>query len=171
MRHAHLWKEHVGKTGRWSAILVLFAIVPGAAAQVPTPASHFGFEIGADRKLADWKELTAYYEKLAKTSPRVKVDTIGQTTLGAPFVMLTVTSQQNHARLAELRDIQLRLSDPRRVNSDAELQQLLDRGRTVVLITHGIHATEVGGSQSAARLLHRLATSNDPKITEILDNV
>src|SRR5688500_19720860 len=115
---------------------IRFALLPlllatGAVAQVPTPASHFGFPIGADRKLADWKQLTAYYEKLAKTSPRVKVDTIGRSTLGAPFVMLTVTSQQNHARLRELRDIQLKLSDPRQVNGDAELQQLLDRGRSI----------------------------------------
>lgn len=151
--------------------LVLVAQAGLLAGQVPTPASHFGFEIGADRKLADWKQLTAYYEKLAKTSPRVKVDTIGRTTMGAPFVMVTVTSPENQARLRELQDVQLRLSDPRRVSNAAELQRLLDTGRTIVLITHGIHATEVGSSQSAARLLHRLATSNDPKIREILDHV
>jgi len=155
---------------RYAAALSLL-LATSAAAQVPTPAEHFGFEIGTDRKLADWKQLTSFYEQLAKTSPRVKVDTIGRTTMNAPFVMLTVTSPENQARLRELHDIQLRLSDPRRVNSEAELQRLLDAGRTVVLITHGIHATEVGSSQAAARLLHRLATSNDPKIREILDNV
>ncbi len=156
------------------ALLLLAVLTNGAVvvqAQVPTPTSHFGFEIGADRKLADWPQLTSYYEKLARTSPRVKVDTIGRTTMGAPFVMLTVTSPENHARLRELHEIQFRLSDPRRVNGEAELQRLLDSGRAVVLITHGIHATEVGGSQSAARLLYKLATSNEPKIREILDNV
>ncbi|MGH7470301.1 MAG: M14 family zinc carboxypeptidase [Longimicrobiales bacterium] len=146
-------------------------VATGGTAQVPTPASHFGFEIGADRKLADWPQLTSYFEKLARTSPRVKVDTIGRTTMGAPFVMLTVTSPENQARLRELQDIQLRLSDPRRVTGEADLQRLFDAGRTVVLITHGIHATEVGGSQSAARLLYKLASSNDPKTREILDNV
>jgi zinc carboxypeptidase len=153
-----------------------YALLPllcatAATAQVPTPASHFGFEIGADRKLADWSQLTSYYEKLARSSPRVKVDTIGRTTMGAPFVMLTVTSPENQARLRELHDIQLRLSDPRRVSGEAELQRLVDAGRTVVLITHGIHATEVGGAQSAARLLYKLASSDEPKIREILENV
>jgi hypothetical protein len=153
-----------------------YALLPllhaaAATAQVPTPASHFGFEIGADRKLADWPQLTSYYEKLARSSPRVKVDTIGRTTMGAPFVMLTVTSPENHARMRELHDIQLRLSDPRRVSGEVELQRLFDAGRTVVLITHGIHATEVGGAQSAARLLYKLASSDEPKIREILDNV
>jgi hypothetical protein len=141
------------------------------AIQVPTPASHFGFDIGADRKLANWDQLTAYYEKLAKSSTRVRVDTIGRTTIGQPFVTLTVSSEANMRRLDELKAMQLKLSDPRTVSGAAELQRLFDQGRTIVLITHGIHATEVGGSQSAARLLYKLASSNEPRIREILDNV
>ncbi|HSM59721.1 MAG TPA: M14 family zinc carboxypeptidase, partial [Longimicrobiales bacterium] len=151
-----------------AAILIPFAAI---AQSVPTPRQHFGFDIGEDRKLADWNQLTSYYEKLAQTSQRVTVDTLGTTTRGRPFVMVTVTSPANHARLDELHDIQMRLADPRRISGEAELQRLLDQGRTVALITHGIHATEVGGSQTAARLLWRLATSDDPEILEILDNV
>lgn len=143
----------------------------GAAAQVPTPASMIGFRPGTERRLADWDELTGYYEALARASDRVAVDTLGQTTDGRPFVMLTVTSPANHARLDELREIQMRLADPRRIAGEAELNRLLDEGRTVVLITHGIHATEVGSSQSAANLLYRLASSDDEKVREILDNV
>ncbi|MBW3534927.1 MAG: hypothetical protein KY453_06890 [Gemmatimonadetes bacterium] len=142
-----------------------------AAGQVPSPASHLGFEIGTDRRLADWTELTSYYERLAATSGRVSVDTLGTTTRGRPFVMVTVTSPENHARLDRLHEIQMRLSDPRRVSSQADLELLLEEGRAVVLITHGIHATEVGSSQSAARLLHALASSNEPEVLEILDNV
>ena len=156
-------------------LLLLFVgilCVGNAGAQtVPTPASHFGFEPGAHRKLANWDLLTAYYEKVAQASPRVTVDTLGLTTLGLPFVMLTMTSPENHGRLEELRDIQLKLADPRTMRGESELPRLLDEGKTVVLITHGIHATEVGGPQMAARLVHRMATSSDPDILEILDNV
>jgi len=144
---------------------------PLAAQQVPTPKEHFGFELGEDGKLADWNQLTAYYEKLAHTSPRVKLDTLGRTTLGRPFVMLTITSPENHARLEELRQIQLKLSDPRKISGPEELERLLDEGKTVVLITHQIHSTEVGGGQMAARLAWRLASSDEPRIREILDNV
>jgi hypothetical protein len=150
------------------AIVVAF---PLRGQTVPTPRQHFGFDMGEDRKLADWTQLTAYYEKIANASPRVTLDTLGQTTMGRPFVMLTITSEANQARIDELRDIQLRLADPRRIGSDAELERLVAGGRTVVLITHAIHSTEVGGAQTAARLIHRLASSNDPDIREILDNV
>lgn len=154
-----------------TVVALILAALPLTAQGVPTPLEHFGFEIGADRKMADWNQLTSYYEKLAKTSQRITVDTLGTTTMGRPFVMLTITSPENHARLSELHEIQMKLADPRKVSGEAELQGLLDRGKTVVLVTHSIHATEIGGSQMAARLAWRLATSNDEKIRTILDNV
>ena len=106
-----------------------------SAQDVPTPESHFGYEIGSEQNLANWTELTAYYEVLAQTSERVKVDTLGLTTMGRPFVMVTVTSEENQARLSELHDIQMRLADPRRVSGDEELQELIAAGRTVVLLS------------------------------------
>ena len=152
--------------------LVLFGfgatLLPGQS--VPTPRSHFGFEIGVARRLANWTDLASYYARLAEASPRVRVDTLGVTTMGRPFLMVTVTSATNHARIEELRAIQMRLSDPRRVSDENELARLIDAGRTVVLITHAIHSTEVGSAQTAARLLHRLASSNDSQVLEILEN-
>ncbi len=164
------------RIGRAAALagLALAAALPGtrlAAQNVPTPASHFGYELGTDRKLANWTELLGYYEKLARTSPRVKLDTLGMTTKGLPFVMLTITSPENHARLEEFREMNQKLADPRRISGEEELRRLLTEGRTVVLITHQIHSTEVGGGQMAARMAYRLASSNDPKVLEILENV
>ncbi len=95
--------------------LVLSLYAAPLAAQTtgvgPTPASHFGFTPGADRRLANWDELVAYYEKVAQASPRVSLNALCQTTGGKPFVMFTITSPENHARLAELHDIQLRLAE------------------------------------------------------------
>jgi hypothetical protein len=138
---------------------------------VPTPLEHFGFEIGEHRRLADWDALTSYFERLARASSRVRVDTLGLATAGSPFVMLTITSPENHARLGEFRQLQQRLADPRRISEGAELERLKDRARAVVLITQGIHATEVGASQMSAALAYELASSNDARIREILDNV
>ncbi|MDX1492462.1 MAG: M14 family metallopeptidase [Longimicrobiales bacterium] len=154
-----------------AATAALLFSSPLSAQAVPSPSDHLGFEIGADRSLADWDELTSYFEALASTSPRVSVDTLGQSTRGRPFVMLTITSPENHGRLDELHEIQMKLADPRAVDGEDELQRLLEDGRTVVLLTQGIHATEVGASQMSANLAYRLASSDDPRVLEILDNV
>ncbi|MFC1660501.1 M14 family zinc carboxypeptidase [Gemmatimonadota bacterium] len=158
---------------RYLPVLLLSILTTGSlgAQAVPTPAAHFGFEPGAHRKLANWDQLTSYYSEVAKASDRVTLDTLGMTTMGQPFVMLTITSPQNHSNLGDLREIQLKLADPRTISGEAEVADLIDGGKTVVLITHGIHATEVGGPQMAARLVHRMATSNDPEVLEILENV
>jgi hypothetical protein len=154
------------------ALAAAVVLAPPLAAQaVPTPLEHFGFEIGTSRRLANWEALTAYFEGLAETSPRVVVDTLGRATAGSPFVMLTITSPANHARLDELREIQRRLADPRLVTDELELEGLLAEGKTVVLITHGIHATEVGSSQMSASLAYELASSQEERILDILDNV
>lgn len=167
-------RHHRRALAAWLSLPLLLAAPVRAqspAPAIPTPASYFGFEIGADRRLADWEQLTGYYEALARASARVTLDTLGTTTGDRPFVMMTITSPENHARLEEFRQIQARLADPRRVTDAAERERLIKQGRAVVLITNGIHSTEVGSAQAAARLAHRLASSSEPDVREILDNV
>jgi hypothetical protein len=57
------------------------------------------------------------------------------------------------------------------ISSESELNQLFDDGKAVAMITHGIHSTEVGPSQMAARLAYTMASSNEERILEILENV
>jgi hypothetical protein len=165
------------RTVRLGLVAVLLSglsvVAPGvlAAQAVPSPLEYFGYEIGSDRQLANWDELTSYFERLAQTSDRVVVDTLGPTTAGRPFVMLTITSSENHARLDQLHQIQMKLADPRLVADDEELERLLDEGRNVVLITQGIHATEVGASQMSANLAYELASSDSERVRQILDEV
>ena len=147
-----------------AASAALLLVAPAGGQVIPTPLEHFGHEIGEHRKLADWGALTSYFEVLAAASGRVEVDTLGATTAGRPFVMLTITSPENHARLEELHEIQMKLADPRVVSGEGELEWLLREGKTVVLITQGIHPTEVGASQMSATLAHELASSDSEKV-------
>ena len=52
----------------------------------------------------------------------------------------------------------------------AKPAELIARGKTIVLITCGIHSTEVGSYLSSMLIAHRLASSNEPEIQEILKN-
>lgn len=141
------------------------------AGAVPSPASYLGFEVGSDRRLADWNEVTGYMAALAQASPRVRVDTLGETTLGRPFIMLTISSEANLSRLDRYRDINQRLADPRRIQSPGQAENLLSEGRAIVLITASIHSTEVGGTQMTMKMAYRLASSNGAEERKILDNV
>jgi hypothetical protein len=143
-----------------------------AAAAVPAPEDVLGFRPGDDRKLASWAQTVEYFRRLAAASPRVEFEELGRTTLGAPFVLATISAPENLARLDEFKEIQRRLADPRTLGraADREAEALIRRGRSVVLITCGVHSTEVGSYLSGMLIAHRLATSDEPEVREILRN-
>jgi len=144
----------------------------GGGAVAPAPEEVLGFRPGDDRKLASWAQTVEYFRRLAASSPRVRFEELGRTTLGAPFVVATISSPENLARLSEYREIQRRLADPRTLGAspDRKAEALFARGRNVVLITCGVHSTEVGSYLSGVLIAHRLATSSEPEVREILRN-
>jgi len=147
------------------------AAIPAA---IPTPGEVLGFVPGDDRKLASWTKIVEYFERLDQSSDRVKFETLGQTSMNKPFVMATISSPANLAKLEEYKQIQAQLADPRKLGApgvrDRKAKDLIARGKTIVLITCGIHSTEVGSYLSSTLIAHRLASANDPEIQSILDN-
>lgn len=141
-----------------------------ARVQVETPERFFGFQMGADRKLAHWDDMVRYYDLLGQTSDRIKVVNMGKTSEGRPFYALFISSPANLARLEELRRINATIADPRGVSDDS-LETLARAGRAVVLQSMTMHSTEVGGSQMAVELVYDLLSRNDDEARRILDNV
>src|ERR671912_402250 len=83
--------------------------------RAPAHETVLGFRPGDDRKLAGWSQVVEYFRRLDAASPRVRFEELGKTTLGAPFVVATISAPENLARLSEYRDIQRRLADPRQL--------------------------------------------------------
>lgn len=142
--------------------------------QIPTPAEVLGFAPGEDRKLASWNQVIDYFDRLDSASDRVIFETLGKTSMDKPFVMATISSPANLARLEEYKQIQEQLADPRKLGPlaarDRKAADLIRRGKTVVLITCGIHSTEVGSYLSSMLIAHRLASSTEPEIQKVLDH-
>jgi len=130
-----------------------------SARTIPSPQQHLGFAVGADRTLADWGQITGYFQRLAAVSPAVHVDTLGRTTNGQPFIVVAVSTPANIAKLSSLRAAQARLADPRRLTPDEE-RRLVASQPSVVFISNNIHATEIGASQMAMELAYRLVTND-----------
>jgi hypothetical protein len=151
-----------------AAVLLVSVSRAAFAEGVPSPDAFLGFHVGADRTLADWTQMTAYLQRLAETSPRVRVEEVGKTTDGRPFLVVTITSEANMARLEEIRRDNLRLADPRGLKP-AEAEALIARGRTIVALNHGIHSSEVGTTQAALLTAYRLATAEDEETRAVRD--
>ena len=144
---------------------------PAVAQEITTPEKFFGFQLGADKKMARWDKIVEYYGVLEKQSGgRMKVINMGPTSMGNPFLMVIITSPANFAKLERLREVNLRLSDPRGL-TEAQAHALVDEGKAVVVQSMSMHATEIGGTQMAPELAYDLLARKDEETRRILDNV
>src|SRR5215510_4032815 len=121
-------------------------------ASVPSPKSVLGFEPGDDRTIADWGQITNYFNVLGKASDRVVVTTLGQSTLKKPMIVAFISARENILALDKYKEIQQQLADPRRVATPVQRDRLIANGKTVVAISCSIHSTEIVASQMSMQL-------------------
>src|SRR3954451_19849061 len=147
-----------------------FLLATTLTAAIQSPSQFLGFDVGADRKLADYKQIVSYFRALGAASPRVRVETLGKTTLGEDFIMAVVTSEGNMRNLEKIRETARKLADPRGL-TDEQIAQLAREGKTIAIVTCNIHSSEIASSQMAMEWLHALATANDAETKRRLDNL
>jgi Zinc carboxypeptidase len=152
-------------------LIIAVSLVNVFGQNIPFPKDVLGFTPGDDRKLASWNQILDYFQKLDKASDRVKFEEIGKTTMDKPFIYATISSPANLKNLEKYKQINAKLADPRLIKSnEAVAKSLIKQGKTIVLITFGIHSTEVGSTLTSMLTAHRLASSNEPEIKKILDD-
>lgn len=152
------------------AATLLFSLPGLCESSIPSPAEELGFAVGADYHLATYTQLSAYWQKLARLSERMKTVEIGRTAEGRPMLMAIITSAENHQRLEHYRQIARRLALAENLGEE-EARTLAAEGRAVVWIDGGLHGTEVLGSQHLIQLVYEFVSQNDPETLRILRDV
>ncbi|HEY0141619.1 MAG TPA: M14 metallopeptidase family protein [Thermoanaerobaculia bacterium] len=151
-------------------LLLLLALALPTFAQAPTPSQFLKMNVGADRTLADYKQITSYFRALDAASPRLEVKVLGKTVLGEEMIMAVISSEENIRNQERIKAVAKRLADPRGL-SDREADALVREGKSIVLVTCNIHSTEIASSQMAMEWAHALATATDAETKRRLDNV
>jgi hypothetical protein len=159
--------------GMFVLVLVLLgttALIAPAQEMVTSPEEFFGFKLGADRKIARWDKIVHYFQVLERESGKIKVIDMGPSTMGNPFILVIISSEENLSNLDRLQQVNATLSDPRGI-SEAEIKKLIMEGKAVMCQSMSLHATEIGGTQMAPELTHDLLSREDEETRRILDNV
>lgn len=138
--------------------------------KIQTPSQFLGFEVGSDTKLADYKQIYSYFKMLASSSKKVEIEVLGPTTLGNEMFMVVISSEENLKNKAKYQEIARKLADPRGL-SQGEIDDLVMEGKTIVLVTCNIHASEIGATQMAMEWAYSLVTADDEETRRRLDNV
>ena len=137
------------------------------AQNVPSPKSHFGFNIGDNYQLATFTQTEAYLKKIAAVSKKVKLQVIGKTEEGRNHYMVIVSDPSNLANLEKYKSISQKLARAEDI-SEAEATAMANEGKAVVWIDGGLHATEVTGIHQWIESLYQLITRTDDETKRIL---
>lgn len=157
-----------------TSLIAFFFIISNltttAQNNITPPEQYFGFQMGADRKLATWDKIIDYFYLLESESERLKVINMGPSAEGHPFLVLVISSPENLSNLHRLQEINKSISDPRGI-SEESIDKYIDEGKAVIFQSMGLHASEVGGTQMTPELSYDLLSGNDSETLRILDNV
>lgn len=138
--------------------------------RITSPQEFFGHQMGADRKIARWDKIVEYFYQLEQQSDRMRVINMGPSTEGHPFLLAIITAPANLARLEHYREINRQITDPRGLTEE-QVKLLVKEGKSVIVQSMSLHASEIGGTQMAPELAYDLLSSDDPDNQRILDEV
>jgi hypothetical protein len=179
--------------GALLALIALLALAPAARAQVPTrmpswapptvtydapffpdaaydatiktPEELLGFPLGSrpathrelERCLFAWRD-----------SPRMRLNTYARSHERRTLYYAVITSEENHARLEEIRAGVGKLADPRKLKGEAEQQRLLERSPAVAWLAYSIHGDELSSTDAAIAVMYHLVACTDPSVKDLL---
>ena len=151
-------------------LLLLLGSAGNAQSRITTPKEEFGFNFGDDYQLANYKQISAYWQKLAQQSDRIIVREIGKTAEGRPHLMAIVTSPENHKILARYKEISRRLALAGDL-TDEQARALAKEAKAVVWIDGGLHASEVLGAQQLGEMVYQMVSRTDEETLRFLNEV
>jgi Zinc carboxypeptidase len=163
------------RTDSWKPIVRLAAAIAAAALcpafaqktiSLPKVGEH---TVGEDYFLANYTQLLAYWNTLAKESDRLKLVEYGKTAEGRPMIMAIITSPANHKKLARYKEISQRLARAEGL-TDEQAHQLAAEGKAVVWIDAGLHATESINAQALFPEIYDLLSRNDAETMRLLND-
>ncbi len=127
---------------------------------IPTPEQALGFKLGHEP--VRHHQLVDYIITVAGLSDRLTVEVIGYSHERRPILFVVATSPRNHARLGEIREQHLALSEAGRD------QTVSDDMPVITWINYGVHGAESSGMDAAVPFIYHLAAAEGDEIERVL---
>ena len=136
-------------------------------AQVPRPQTVLGYDVGDFH--TNYALMEKYVEAVAKAAPdRVKIFDIGTTNEYRTQHIVAISSPNNIARLAAIREDNAKLAELK-ANS-AEANQIIQNNPAIAWMAYTIHGNESASFEAMLQVIYQLAASNEPQTIDILNN-
>ncbi len=129
---------------------------------IPVPSASIGHEVGEWHVTHD--KLVGYMKLLDAVSDRAKWEEYGKSWEGRLLGQLIITSEENMARLEEIRLEHLKLSDPAVSGGVSTADMPL-----IIKLGYGVHGNESSAQNASLLTAYHLVAGQGTGIDEILD--
>lgn len=140
--------------------LFILAALPHTTVAQPSPSEFLEYELG-DR-FTPHHRILDYFSAVADESDRVKFKKYGQSYEKRPLKVAFVGSEENIARLEQIRENNLKLAGLKDGNPDPDAP-------SIVWLSYNIHGNESSSSEVSMQTLYSL-TGGDERSSEWLEN-
>ena len=128
---------------------------------VPTPEAFFGQQIGEWHLTYD--QVLFYMKEIATISKRAVIQEYARSYENRPLVHLIFTSEENHKKLNELKELHLKYANPAE-NIDKSGVPL------VINLGYGVHGNESSATNASVLTAYYLAAAQGDKMDKLLSN-
>lgn len=143
--------------------ILMTAILLGflrSGAQAPTPDQFLGYPLGT--RFTPHYRVIDYFRQVAASVKNVKLEQYGTTYEGRPLMMAIVASPENAARLDEIRQHSLDMSNARGAGTANQ--------PVIVWLSYNVHGNESVSTEAAMKTLYELVNNANAQTQQWLKN-
>jgi hypothetical protein len=141
--------------------LFLFVGINAAQAQTKSPDDFLGYPLGS--RFTSHQKVVDYFHYVASAHPEIKIERYGKTYEGRELMVAIVSSKANMARLEEIRQNNLALSQAK---SNVNLQ----KQPAILWLSYNVHGNEASSTETALKMIYTLATGTASNVQQWLEN-
>ncbi len=130
---------------------------------IPSPQSFLGYDIGSQHSLH--ANVVHYFKALAQSSNKITFREIGKTHEKRPLIILTITAEENHEKLEQIRKSHVALSNP-----EANNNPNISASPIVINLGYNVHGNEPSSTEAAMLMAYYLVASNSEVVQNMLSN-
>ena len=136
---------------------------------IPTFKEVIGYELGSN--FTQHFKIVEYIKSVAAVSERMSLVKYGTTYEGRPLYLLIISDPDNLSRLEEFKAKYRKMTDPRVLKDDDELNQLIETIPSCVWLSYNVHGNEASATEAGLATAYYLAASEKNETKAILKNL
>ncbi|WP_082971734.1 M14 family metallopeptidase [Rheinheimera sp. SA_1] len=145
------------------------ALTPAKVNPAITPPEQvLGFPVG--KQTATPEQINQLVALWAKESDKIVYQQYATSYEGRPLHLLAISSPKNLAKLPDIQQKVQLLAKPEG-QSSGQIDQIINELPAIAWMAYSIHGNESSGADAALALIYQLIAADDPKVTQLLDNM